>query len=47
MNPGSVSIPKENSHHGYMTLENKKFVWKDLDGNVKKSSFQVNNTIKN
>lgn len=24
MNPGSVSIPKENSHHGYMTLENKK-----------------------
>ena len=32
MNPGSVSIPKENSHHGYMTLENKKFVWKDLDG---------------
>lgn len=36
MNPGSVSIPKENSHHGYMTLENKKFVWKDLDGNAKK-----------
>ena len=36
MNPGSVSIPKENSHHGYMTLENKKIVWKDLDGNVKK-----------
>ena len=25
MNPGSVSIPKEDSHHGYMTLENKKF----------------------
>ena len=38
MNPGSVSIPKENSHHGYMTLS-KKFIWKDLDGNVKKSSF--------
>lgn len=36
MNPGSVSIPKENSHHGYMTLESKKFIWKDLDGNVKK-----------
>ena len=36
MNPGSVSIPKEDSHHSYMTLENKKFVWKDLDGNVKK-----------
>ena len=33
MNPGSVSIPKENSPHGYMILEDK-FVWKDLDGNV-------------
>ncbi len=35
MNPGSVSIPKENSHHGYMTLENGVFEWKDLDGKVK------------
>ncbi len=34
MNPGSVSIPKENSHHGYMTLENGVFKWKDLDGNI-------------
>lgn len=33
MNPGSVSIPKENSHHGYMTLENGVFLWKDLEGN--------------
>ena len=33
MNPGSVSIPKENSHHGYMTLEDGVFVWKDFDGN--------------
>ena len=32
LNPGSVSIPKENSWHGYMTLENGKFLWKDLDG---------------
>lgn len=32
LNPGSVSIPKENSHHGYMTLENGLFLWKDLDG---------------
>ena len=36
LNPGSVSIPKENSWHGYMILENGKFVWKDLDGEVKK-----------
>ncbi len=34
MNPGSVSIPKEGSHHGYMILENGKFVWKDLDGTI-------------
>jgi len=35
MNPGSVSIPKENSHRGYMTMEGLNFVWKDLEGNVK------------
>lgn len=33
MNPGSVSIPKGNSHHGYMIFENGKFLWKDFDGN--------------
>lgn len=32
LNPGSVSIPKENSPHSYMTLEDGEFVWKDLDG---------------
>ena len=32
MNPGSLSIPKENSHHGYMTYENGIFEWKTLDG---------------
>ena len=36
MNPGSVSIPKEDSWHGYMVLEGSVFTWKDLDGNVKK-----------
>lgn len=35
INPGSVSIPKENSHHGYIILENECFTWKDLDGAVK------------
>lgn len=34
MNPGSVSIPKENSHRGYMILENGTFLWKDFDGNL-------------
>lgn len=33
MNPGSVSLPKENSHHGYMIFEEDTFIWKDLDGN--------------
>lgn len=34
LNPGSVSIPKENSHHGYMIIENGIFLWKDLEGTV-------------
>ena len=34
MNPGSVSIPKEGSRHGYMIYEDSKFIWKDLDGNT-------------
>lgn len=32
MNPGSVSIPKENSAHSYMTVEDGLFLWKDLEG---------------
>ena len=34
MNPGSVSIPKEKSWHGYMMLDNGKFIWKNLDGEI-------------
>lgn len=34
MNPGSVSIPKENSYHGYMVAVDKVFYWKDLEGNI-------------
>ncbi|MDD6094588.1 MAG: phosphodiesterase [Clostridia bacterium] len=34
LNPGSVSIPKENSPHGYMTAEDGTFLWKTLDGEV-------------
>ena len=37
LNPGSVSIPKENSWHGYMIYQNGTFLWKDLDGNVRLS----------
>lgn len=32
LNPGSVSIPKEGSWHGYMTLDAGAFLWKDFDG---------------
>lgn len=34
LNPGSVSIPKENSWHGCMTLQDGLFRWLDLDGKV-------------
>lgn len=34
MNPGSVSIPKENSPHSYVIWEERSFLWKNLDGNV-------------
>ena len=33
LNPGSVSIPKESSWHGYMTLCGGEVRWKDLDQN--------------
>jgi putative phosphoesterase len=32
INPGSVSIPKENSPHGYLILEGNRLTWKSLDG---------------
>ena len=32
INPGSVSIPKENSPHGYLFLEGTHLTWKSLDG---------------
>ena len=34
VNPGSVSIPKENSEHGYIILEDNTLTWKNLDGKV-------------
>ena len=33
LNCGSVSIPKENSPHSYMIIQNGICVWKDLDAN--------------
>ena len=37
LNPGSVSIPKEGSCHGYMTLRDSEFQWKDLEGAPQRS----------
>lgn len=34
MNPGSVSIPKEESPNSYMTYEEGNFLWKNLDGEI-------------
>ena len=34
LNPGSVSIPKMDSAHSYMTLEEGAFCWKSLDGST-------------
>ncbi len=36
LNPGSVSLPKENSKNSYMVYENNTFTIKDLDGNTVK-----------
>ena len=32
INPGSVSIPKENSPHSYLILEDEQLTWKNLNG---------------
>lgn len=34
LNPGSVSIPKENSPHSYMTLEENTIQWKELESSA-------------
>ena len=31
LNPGSVSIPKENSPHSYMIFEDGVFSWKNIE----------------
>ena len=41
MNPGSVSIPKENSFHSYMILENGEFLWKNLENGEIYLSYNV------
>lgn len=37
MNPGSVSLPKQDSWRGCMILETNRAVWKELDGTVRET----------
>lgn len=41
MNPGSVSIPKENSPHSYMTFDGAQFLWKNLAGEIYRDAFSI------
>lgn len=34
LNPGSISIPKENSEHGYMIIEDEMISWKNLERKI-------------
>ena len=33
-NPGSISLPKNNTKNSYLTLDEEKIILKDLDGNI-------------
>lgn len=41
LNPGSTSLPKENSPHSYMTLEDGLFLWKDLSDGTEYMRFDL------
>ncbi|NLC19055.1 MAG: phosphodiesterase [Clostridiales bacterium] len=41
MNPGSVSIPKENSAHSYMLLDGNNFIWKNLIDGSEYMSYKI------
>lgn len=34
LNPGSVSLPKNDSQRGYLTIEGERFLWKTLEGRL-------------
>lgn len=41
MNPGSVSIPKEGSWHGYMLMDEKGCIWKAFEKNSAADSYML------
>lgn len=40
LNPGSISLPKDESKHAYIVYENRKFIFKDIEG-VQYDSLEV------
>lgn len=40
-NPGSISLPKNNSEHSYLMIDDKELILKDIDGNVIDSKVYV------
>ena len=40
LNPGSVSIPKNDTPHSYMTWEDGTFLWRELESGAVYKSFQ-------
>lgn len=42
MNTGSVSIPKENSYHSYIILEDGNFIWKNLETGESYLEYSIN-----
>lgn len=45
LNPGSVSIPKEGSAHGYMTLEKGVFEWRSLESEEVLNRFEADTNL--
>ncbi len=41
LNCGSVSIPKENSPHSYMTFDGNEFLWKNLENGEVYKSYKI------
>jgi len=41
INPGSVSIPKEDTPHSYIILENGEFLWKELESGEIYNNFSL------
>ena len=41
LNPGSLSIPKENAPHSYMTLEDGLFQWKELESGTTYREYRI------